>query len=273
MALISKFAAVLLFVTLLHSTELEASDQIQPSPPLDRFAIGFELAYGYVTHFSRALVPVPGEPDSAPKLGEGLTGSLSGQINFDLMLGPRWKHFGALSVALGYVDAGTKFVRNVVDYPERVLLGNEEVTSPLTQYTAELSYSLLTTEILFHYYASDKHLRVYFGPQLAFPMSDLMREHFKLVQPREASFAPDPDPKDDLRYSRDNRSIHLPERSLPDARKTLYALKLGMLYEFRIKRFIAAPFYSIGLVLKQPSSTVSWKLTWMHFGLRLMHTF
>ncbi len=263
----------LLLAALVFPLWLIAESPLETSPPIDRYAIGFDIGYAHTGHDSEVLLRIPDDPMSPGAFGEEQSGGLSAGLTLVQYLGPDFSPYGSLSVSIAYLDAGVDFVLAGEETQTRVVSDETDVITSLTRFVASVEYSLLTTELLFNYFVPGTGLSVFAGPQLATPMNAKIKESYELVLPSEAKFPPDPDPDDALRYSRDDRSISFPERSLPEETSLLYFVKGGLMYELRMEGLSLAPYLSTSFALNDLSGSVNWTLWTLQTGVRVMHPF
>jgi hypothetical protein len=128
-----------------------------------------------------------------------------------------------------------------------------EVVNSEVRHVATIKYSTVDLEAVYKLNLFNSNFGVVVGPSIGFVVQSAREQRMELVNPPNATFAPDPE-RPDVKYTPDMRAIITAQDDLPDRSPIRIAVKAGVQYELTAGRILIVPclYYNFGITEVSP---------------------
>ncbi len=192
------------------------------------------------------------------------TGWFAG-ITFEYLIGDAKTSKSSFIARVIYDNFPTSFTVRGDQLPSLVHLpsGEDQIITSTVQHVSELKYTTLDIDLAYRFNLGNTPLGITAGVTPGFAMTQSVVQKFQLLSPDNVQFVPD---STAIRYEDNNRTAILQDGPLKNGNKLRIALKIGLQYEFILKRMTIIPsvHYNIGVT---NMSDESWRVNALQFGI------
>lgn len=143
---------------------------------------------------------------------------------------------------------------------------NGQVVNTTTSHEIQITYPMLTTEILYKINPFGNLFGFTVGPSFGIPIGGEQEERFNLVNPPEAQFIKDPN-IDPARYTNFDRTLIYYKDVIPNANPFRFALKVGAHLEISQGKMLIVPNINYNFGITTVNSKDAWRINALQAGV------
>ena len=136
------------------------------------------------------------------------------------------------------------------------------IVSTVQHYTA-LKYTTIDLDLVYRFNLGATPLGIDIGPTIGFASTQTLTQEFQLISPDNVKLVHDPAA---IRYSDDSRTAYLQDGPLKNGNKLRLSLKVGIQYEFIMKKLTLIPSINYNVALTNMNDE-SWRVNALQFGI------
>ncbi len=141
-----------------------------------------------------------------------------------------------------------------------------QVRTSTTEHTLDVSYSLLTVELLYRFNVYN-NIGLCIGPSFDFPMTKTYKQDYSIISPNDVQFVRE---EEGLNYTYENndRTVVVKDGTIENASGFRFGIKLGLQYEIitgGAVDFIPGIFYNFGIT--NVTSQDTWRVNMLQAGV------
>ncbi len=267
-----KFRVLLvLFLTLgVCGTSLRAQDEEETESPIEAVSNKKPIYTGPIVGINKVITTGQfasfASQSQCPLFKDGSgTGFFAGWT-FEYLIGKDAKTSKSSIIArVIYDNFPTSFTMKGDQLPSLVRMpdGSDQVIISEVQHYTGLKYTTLDLDLAYRFNLGDTPLGITAGPTVGFAMTQDLVQEFRLISPSNVQLVPDTSA---IRYENDNRTAILQDGPLKNGNKLRLSLKVGLQYEFIMKKMTIIPSINYNVAVTNMNDE-SWRVNALQFGI------
>lgn len=215
-----------------------------------------------------------------PYFENGTANGFFGGLSFEYFFGNPGNSTSSIIVRGLYNTLPASFSREGDKYPSLVedpasQTGYTTVLS-VTEHTVEVSYSVLTFEVMYKLNLFNTPIAISAGPTFDFPMTKTKEQLYKIKEPNNIQFKRNEEQIQNGEiegYTDNDRTIIVESGDIPGAASFRLGLKFGIMYEINLKKLLVVPSIHYNYGLTKLTDTENWNVHALQIGIDVRYAF
>lgn len=255
-------SAVLVAMVVLGANVAQAQDDL--ANPLEPAKAPIRIFVGPVVGYNRVMQTGgfqyyrnPQDAPLCPTLEDGMANGFFVGINTEVILGNPKDSRSSLIFRVLYNQMPSTFEQFNDRLPSRVLRGTDTITVfTSTMFDAQVKYTTIDFEAMYRIGLGVTGFGIQAGPVISYAIQRTITQHFKLTDPPNAQFVPEPN----YTYTDFNRTAIIYDGDIPESNALRIGLKAGIQYEILLRRLTIVPSLNYNFGLTNLTQSESWRV-------------